>query len=104
MFPGDPPTDPNTAAFGDIQGGDIITVRVRVDSNDHESNQDLLIDFMDEAADVSIAAAIMDDPTLNSLANLDIAGSTGMRPYFGADGTMIAFGAEWTVLALRIES
>ena len=104
IFPGDPASDPESAGFGDIQGGDVLTVRARVDSNDMEANQDLLIDFMDPFSSVSVAAAIVDDPDLGGLARLDITANTGMRPYLGNDGTTIAFGAEWTVSALRYES
>ena len=104
MFLADPPSDPETAAFNDILGGDLITVRARVDTNDHESNQDVLIDLMDQYSDLSVAAAIMDDPTLGGLANLDIRGNTGMREYLALSGELLAMGAEWTVLALRIES
>lgn len=104
LFPGEPAFDTETAAFADIYGGDFLTVRARVDNNDHEANQDIIVDFMDRYSDMSVAAAIMDDPTLGGLANLDVRSGTGLRAYSGADGATIAFGAEWTVLVLRIES
>lgn len=104
MWPADPPVDQAIAGMGDIQGGDVVTVRARVDTNDHEGNQDVLLDLMDVESDMSVAAAIMDDPTLGGLAHLEVRGWTGLRPYTNADGTVLFVGAEWTVLALRVES
>lgn len=104
MWPADPPVDQGIAGMGDVQGGDVLTVRARVDTNDSEGNQDVLIDLMDVESDLSVAAAVMSDPTLGGVAHLEVRGWTGLRPYTNADGTVLLAGAEWTVLALRVES
>lgn len=104
MWPANPPVEEGTAGMGDVQGGDLLTVRARVDTNDQESNQDVLLDLMDVQHDMSLAAAIMVDPLLGGLASLDVRGWTGLLPYTNADGTTLFVGAEWTVLALRTPS
>ncbi len=104
MWPANPPVEEGTAGMGDVQGGDLLTVRVRVDTNDQESNQDVLLDLMDVEHDMSLAGAIMSDPLLGGLASVDVRGWTGLLPYTNADGTTLFVGAEWTVLVLRTPS
>jgi hypothetical protein len=105
MYPGDPSTDPETAAFGDIAGGEFVTVRARVSTADHEAGQDLLLAFMDDGTDpLSIGSAISDDPTLNGRAQVDYQGRGGyaLFPVPAGDGALL--GCLWTVRLIKMES
>lgn len=104
MYLGDPSADTETAAFADIHGGELLIVRARVATGDNSANQDLLIDFMDRFHDLSVGQAIMDDPTVAGLANVDVQTVSGLRQYADPQGEGIFLGAEWGVIVLRIES
>jgi hypothetical protein len=69
MYPADPSTDPDLRAFTDMLGGELIVVRARVQTADHEAGQDLLLALMDDEDDLSIVRAIQADPTLGGLAS-----------------------------------
>lgn len=69
MFPSDPSNDLELAAFADDMGGELITVRVRVNTADSGAGQDLLLALMDDEDDLSVVAALNDDPTLSGLAS-----------------------------------
>src|SRR5262245_30247375 len=58
IYPGDPSRDLDSAAFDDVQGGYIITVRARVSTADSYAGQDLLIGFLDDENPLSIAVAL----------------------------------------------
>ena len=99
-------SSPDEAGFGDIHGGLMLTVRVRVNTVDPIAGQDLLLRFMDEEDDISVAGTLMEDQTLNGLAtSVFIEGNTGMAPYAGDSGTETAlWGCEWLVRILRAYS
>lgn len=78
IYPGDPSTDPDWRAFGEHIGGELITVRARVDMNDTDAGQDLLLALMDDEDPLSLAQAINEDETLGGLAaTLDIRSRSG---------------------------
>lgn len=77
MWPGDPATDPETAAFGESRGGLLVTVRVRVSPVDHDAGQDLLLAFGDDEDELSLINALTDDPTLNGHGSLDVQNQSG---------------------------
>ena len=68
IYPGlDPFYDSSTAGMvveGD-EGALRFTVRCRVHPNDHEANQDILLELMDDQTEASIANALLDDLSVN---------------------------------------
>lgn len=104
MFPADPPVTQESAGMGDLQGGDVWTVRARVTTGDSDAGHDLLVDLMDVEHDLSLAAAIMSDPTLGGSAGLSLQGWSGLRSYADPEGNGAYLGAEWTVLVMRTPS
>jgi hypothetical protein len=104
IYPGDPPNDVESAAMADAAGGDFLTVRARVATGDSASQFDLLVNFMDKASDLSVAAAVFEDTELNGLARVSVQSTTGLRQYIDPEGQGQFLGCEWTVLALRMES
>lgn len=105
IYPGDPGRDEPSAAFDDISGGYLLTMRARVSTADHTAGQDLLLAFMDDQNDLSLGAALEDDPTLNGNASsVHVQGQTGyvLFPDSGGEGALL--GCQWTVLVLTGES
>lgn len=101
IYPGDIGRDAESAAFDDLSGGYLFTVRARIDTTDHAAGQDLLLAFMDDTDALCLAQAIMDDTTLNGLAaSVDVTGQTGyvVYPEPGGDGAWL--GCQWTVLVI----
>lgn len=77
MYPGDVARGRDAAAFG-VDGEFLFTVRVRVQTNDADANQELLLNMMDDQNDLSVPMALLDEPTLGGLASdLDIIDATG---------------------------
>lgn len=102
MYPGDVSRGTEAAPFGE-EGEHLFTVRARVNENDADANQDLLLAFMDDVNALSIAQALFDDPTLGGLANdLDCIDPTGyvLYPYGGE--TLLGF--QFTAKVIRAES
>ncbi len=105
IYPGDPSRDTESAAFDDLTGGYLFTVRARVSTADSEAGQDLLLAFMDDTNDLCLVQALEDEPTLNGLADdLSVRGVTGyvLFPDLGGDGALL--GCQWTVLVLAANS
>jgi hypothetical protein len=101
IYPGDLARDQPSAAFDDISGGYLLTVRARVSTADNEAGQALLLAFMDDTNDLSIGQALADDTTLNGYASsLDVTSQTGyvLFPDPGGEGALL--GCQWTVLVL----
>lgn len=101
IYPGDPGRDEPSAAFDDISGGYLLTVRARVSTADSDAGQDLLLAFMDDQDPLSLGAALEDDPTLNgNAASVHIQAQTGyvLFPDPGGEGALL--GCQWTVLVL----
>ena len=87
MYPGDVSRGTDAAAFGSLRGEFLFTVRVRVQTNDADANQELLLNMMDDINAFSVPMALVDDPTLGGLAStLDVIDATGYVPYpFGEE-------------------
>lgn len=92
--------DTQTAGFQDISGEHLFTVRARVNTIDPDGGQELLIRLMDDEDDISVAAALMDDQTLNGLASsVDVVEFTGLQ-----DGGSDLLACTWRVRVLRVTS
>lgn len=99
IFPGDPARTTNPAAFGDIAGHYVLTVRVRCASNDEEEAQDILIDMLDDYSDLSLAGALEAMGTLGGYASevtVDPDGISGVQEFQGTPNPLI--GCTWRVL------
>lgn len=105
IFPGDSSRDGNSAAFDDVNGGYLFTVRARVNTADSEAGQDLLLAFMDDTDDLCLALALLDDKTLNGLASsLDVRDPSGYRLFEVPSGEGAYLGFQFTALVLAGES
>lgn len=105
VIPGTIGRDPETAGFGDITGGYFLTVRARVNTPDYDGPYDIIVALMDDNNDLSLAAAVADDPTLGGYAtSLDLRDFTGLQAYERVDGSGADLGFQFTVLAIPAES
>jgi hypothetical protein len=105
IYPGDIGRDEPSAAFDDLSGAYLFTLRARVSTADHTAGQDLLLAFMDDANQLSLARALDDDPTLNGYAtSLDVRGQTGYIVYPDAGGEGVLLGCQWQVMVLAAQS
>ena len=105
IYPAAELRDPETAAFGDLDGGYILTVRVRVTTADHEGGQDTLLRFCDDEDELCVPQALLDDPTLNGYAtDTHILGTTGYTLYPDSGGNGALLGCQFRVLVLKAES
>jgi len=78
IWPGDPSLDPALSGFGQIAGGELITIRACISTADDRAGQDLLLAFMDDEDPLSVGAALLADPTLNGWAQtLDLVARSG---------------------------
>lgn len=101
----EPARDPDTAAFDDISGAYLFTVRARVGTADTDAGQDLLWAFADDTDDLCLAAAILDEPTLGGLAgSIDVRGFTGIRAFEQVSGEGWYLGFQFAVLVIPAES
>lgn len=102
MYPGDVSRGTESAAFG-LKGELLFTVRARVAMNDADSQQDLLLAFMDDVNDLSLAAALETDVTLGGLADsLDCLDPTGYVLYPYGQETLLGF--QFTCRVMRANS
>lgn len=102
MYPGDLSRGTEAASFG-VDGEHLFTVRARVNENDPVANQDLLLAFMDDVNALSVALALLDDPTLGGLAaSLDCVDPTGYVLYPVGGETLLGF--QFTCKVIRAES
>ena len=102
MYPGDISRGTEAASFG-LNGEFLFTVRARVNDNDEGSGQELLLGFMDDVNALSVAMALLDDPTLNGLASdLDVTDPTGYVSYPFGDQSLIGF--QFTCKVIRADS
>lgn len=101
IYPGDPARETDSAAFDDLSGGYIFTVRARVDTTDNVAGQNLLLAFMDDTDTLCLAQALEDDTTLNGLASsVHVQAQTGYVVYPEPAGDGAWLGCQWTVLVL----
>jgi hypothetical protein len=102
IYPSDPSNDPELRTMGDVVGGELLTVRARVDMADTAAGQDLLLAFMDDEDPLSIMQAIEEDDTLGGVAAaVDYRGRSGyVRIVESAD----LIGCLWSVLVVKAKS
>ena len=101
MWPADPSEDPSFAGFGEIDGGEVFTIRARVSTADNTAGQDLLLAFMDDEDPLSIGAALFSDDTLNGWAQtLHVQARSGyvLVPDQSNEGAL------WTVTVVKGDS
>jgi hypothetical protein len=100
MYPGDPARTSEAAAFGDLSGMYVVTVRARATVNDSGESIDVLTDMADDQHALSVAAAIESDDTLNGWATqviVDADGFSGLGQFpVGTAAPML--GCTWRVL------
>jgi hypothetical protein len=102
MYPGDVSRGTDAAAFG-LEGEFLFTVRARVNENDADANQDLLLAFMDDVNALSVAMALVDEPTLGGLASdMDCINPTGYVLYPHGSETLLGF--QFTARVIRSDS
>ena len=105
IYPGGAARDDATAAFDDVNGGYLFTVRARVNTADQDAGQDLLLGFMDDTNDLCLGLALLDDPTLNGYASsLDIRDVSGYRLFEHPSGEGGYLGFQFTALVLAGQS
>lgn len=105
VYPGDPSRDEDSAAFDEVSGGYLLTVRSRIHTADFDAAYDLLIALMDDEDGLSLANALLDDPTLNGwAAAIDVRNFSGLRAYEHPSGEGAHLGFQFTVLAIPGES
>ncbi len=105
IYQGAPARDSDSAAFGDVSGFEVITVRCRVSVNDDEAAQDLLVDFNDDQHDLCMAEIIESDQDLDGWATgvwVDADSFSGILDFSTASTAMV--GCTWRVLVARAES
>ena len=102
MYPGDLARGTEARAFG-TEGEFLFTVRCRVNPNDADANQDILLGMMDDVNALSVPMALLDEPTLGGLAaDVDVRDVTGFNLYpFGADSLV---GFQFTAVVIRADS
>jgi hypothetical protein len=102
MYPTDPSDDEELRAFGELLGGELVTVRARVDMGDTVAAQDLLLAFMDDEDPLSLAAAIMGDKTLGGLTSaIDVRSRSGYVRSLESGDHM---GCLWNIVIVKARS
>ena len=99
IYPGESARSSAEAAFGDISGAYVVTVRARVTLADDESAQDVLTDMVDDTHALSVAAAVESDQTLDgwtTFVAVDADGFSGLLDMSMPGRQMV--GCTWRVL------
>lgn len=109
MFPGDPATDQEIAAFGqflaDMNAGYMVNVRARVAPTDHDAGQDVLLALSDPEDDLCLVQALYDDPTLGGhVADVSLVSETGFTVFTDLDPTKVYLGILWRFLVVPARS
>lgn len=105
MYLGDVARDRDSAAFDDVSGGYLITVRARINTPDFDAAYDVLLRTMDDTDDLSIAEAVLEDPTLNGYANsVDVRDFTGLRVFEHPSGEGGHLGFQFTAMVIPANS
>ena len=96
VYPAAPSRDSEAAAFGDLSGFYVVTVRARVTVTDDANAQDILVDMIDDDHDLSVAAAVESDPSLNGYATQVVVDPDSFSGLLEFGNTMV--GCTWRVL------
>lgn len=99
IFLGDESYDQTVAGFGDLQGGDMLTVRATVNANDPTAAQELLYAFADDEDPLSVVAALTYDETVGGrVQTMDVLSRSGVGVH---DQPSDRLGVTWRVLIVR---
>lgn len=109
MFPGDPATDEEVGSFGadyaDMAAGYMVNVRARVNPNDHEAGQEILLALSDPEDALCLVQALYDDSTLGGLAyDLSLVSESGFTVFQDIDPSKVYLGLLWRFLVLPARS
>lgn len=109
MYPADPSTSPDSGSFGEtypeMAEGFWVNVRARVAPNDNIANQEVLLELLDPASDISVVQALYDDPTLNGVAaDVNLESTSGFVLVPKVDGSAVHIGVIWRFLILPARS
>ena len=96
VYPSAPSRDSEAVAFGDLSGFYVVTVRARVTVTDDANAQDILVDMIDDEHDLSVAAAVESDQTLNGYATQVAVDPDSFSGLLEFGNTMV--GCTWRVL------
>ena len=99
IYPSDLARTGAAAAFGDISGQYVLTVRARANPNDGDEWQDILTDMLDDFHELSVGAALESNKLLDGYATdvaVDPDGFSGMLAFPGVPNEMV--GCTWRVL------
>lgn len=100
IYRGPDARDGQSAAFGDLSGFYILTVRARATVTDGNEAQDILTDMCDDTHDLCVAAALESDQSLDGWATqvvVDPDGFSGLLEFTtGSPAPMV--GCTWRVL------
>jgi hypothetical protein len=105
MYPADPSEEPELRAFGELVGGELITIRARCGTADHTAGQDLLLALMDDEDPLSIAQACNEDRQLGGLAaDLHLRERSGYITFIDSASDAALLGATWQVVVIKARS
>lgn len=105
VYPGAVARDGESAAFDDVSGGYLLTVRARINTPDYDAAYDILLSLMDDDDDLCLALAVMDDTSLGGLStDVDARDQTGLQVYDALDGEGGYLGFQLTALVLPAHS
>lgn len=105
IYPGDVSRDAESAAFDDVSGGYLLTVRSRINTPDFDAAYDVLLSLMDDDDDLCLAQTLLADPTLGGYASdLDVRDHTGLRAYETPNGDGAHLGFQFTANVLPARS
>jgi hypothetical protein len=105
VYFGDPSRDDASAGFDDVSGAYILTVRARINTPDFDAAYDILVALADDTDDLSLAMAILDEPTLNGYAgSLHLRDFSGLRAFERISGDGADLGFQITALVIPAES
>lgn len=97
--------DLQTAGFADWAGAYFLTVRFRMETADYDAGSEILDELSDDESDLSLLAAIYDDPTLNgNVTSLDVQQFSGLTVYPDGTGAGAWLGFDYRVLCLAAQS
>lgn len=99
VYPGSPSRVSDGAAFGDLSGLYVLTVRARVSANDGDEAQAVLLDMIDDLHALSVAAALESDQALDGYATFVAVDPDGFSGLLEFPASTVAMpGCTWRVL------
>lgn len=101
IYPSDPSDDPELAAFGELHGAELLTIRARVSTADADAGQDLLLAFMDDADPLAIVNSISDTTLNGHAATMAFRSQSGYREFPDLSGEGSWIGCLWTLAVVK---